>query len=89
MTYPHSRAVEDLNSEAVRIVRTRRLGFATAYLAHASTRLITGETLSIDGGYPIIDKGKPGTGLQILDRAHASQLRRSTTTVNHDQASEG
>ena len=31
------------------------VGAATAFLAHDAARLITGETLYIDGGYHIID----------------------------------
>ena len=31
------------------------VGFATAFLAHDAARLITGETLYVDGGYHIID----------------------------------
>ena len=31
------------------------VGFATAFLAHDATRLITGSTLYVDGGYHIID----------------------------------
>ena len=31
------------------------VGIATAFLAHDAARLITGETLYIDGGYHIID----------------------------------
>jgi enoyl-[acyl-carrier-protein] reductase (NADH) len=31
------------------------VGVATAFLAHAVVRLITGETLYADGGYHIID----------------------------------
>ena len=31
------------------------VGVATAFLAHDAARLITGETLYIDGGYHIID----------------------------------
>ena len=31
------------------------VGLATAFLAHDAARLITGETLYIDGGYHIID----------------------------------
>ena len=31
------------------------VGAATAFLAHDATRLITGETLYIDGGYHIMD----------------------------------
>ena len=33
------------------------VGVATAFLAHDAARLITGETLYIDGGYHIIDSG--------------------------------
>jgi len=33
------------------------VGAATAFLAHDAARLITGETVFIDGGYHIIDKG--------------------------------
>ena len=31
------------------------VGLATAFLAHDATRLITGETLYVDGGFHIID----------------------------------
>ena len=31
------------------------VGLATAFLAHDAARLITGETLYVDGGYHIID----------------------------------
>jgi NAD(P)-dependent dehydrogenase (short-subunit alcohol dehydrogenase family) len=31
------------------------VGVATAFLAHDAARLITGETLYVDGGYHIID----------------------------------
>ncbi|MBS0521609.1 MAG: enoyl-ACP reductase FabI [Proteobacteria bacterium] len=38
-----------------RLVTIEDVGVATAFLAHDATRLITGETLYIDGGYHIID----------------------------------
>src|SRR5215471_14497419 len=37
------------------LVSIEDVGVATAFLAHDSARLITGETLYIDGGYHIID----------------------------------
>jgi enoyl-[acyl-carrier protein] reductase I len=37
------------------LVRIDDVGVATAFLAHDAARLITGETLYIDGGYHIID----------------------------------
>jgi enoyl-[acyl-carrier-protein] reductase (NADH) len=38
-----------------RRARWKRYSSATAFLAHDAARLITGETLYIDGGYHIID----------------------------------
>jgi enoyl-[acyl-carrier protein] reductase I len=38
-----------------RLVSIDDVGIATAFLAHDAARLITGETLYIDGGYHIID----------------------------------
>ena len=38
-----------------RLVDIEDVGIATAFLAHNAARLITGETLYIDGGYHIID----------------------------------
>jgi enoyl-[acyl-carrier protein] reductase I len=40
---------------AHRLVSIDDVGAATAFLAHDAARLITGETLYIDGGYHIID----------------------------------
>ena len=40
---------------ARRLVSIDDVGVATAFLAHDAARLITGETLYIDGGYHIID----------------------------------
>jgi enoyl-[acyl-carrier protein] reductase I len=40
---------------ARRLVSIDEVGAATAFLAHDAARLITGETLYIDGGYHIID----------------------------------
>jgi enoyl-[acyl-carrier protein] reductase I len=40
---------------ARRLVSIDDVGLATAFLAHDAARLITGETLYIDGGYHIID----------------------------------
>jgi enoyl-[acyl-carrier protein] reductase I len=37
------------------LVRIEDVGIATAFLAHDAARLITGETLFVDGGYHIID----------------------------------
>ncbi len=37
------------------LVSIEDVGFATAFLAHDAARLITGETLYVDGGYHIID----------------------------------
>jgi enoyl-[acyl-carrier protein] reductase I len=37
------------------LVSIEDVGFATAFLAHDATRLITGTTLYVDGGYHIID----------------------------------
>jgi enoyl-[acyl-carrier protein] reductase I len=37
------------------LVRIYDVGIATAFLARDAARLITGETLYIDGGYHIID----------------------------------
>ena len=34
------------------------VGVATAFLAHDAARLITGETLYVDGGYHVVDSGK-------------------------------
>lgn len=42
-------------SPARRLVSIDDVGAATAFLAHDAARLITGETLYIDGGYHIID----------------------------------
>ena len=38
-----------------KLVSIEDVGAATAFLAHDAARLITGETLYIDGGYHIID----------------------------------
>jgi enoyl-[acyl-carrier protein] reductase I len=40
---------------ARRLVSIDDVGLATAFLAHDAARLITGETLYVDGGYHIID----------------------------------
>jgi len=40
---------------ARRLVSIEDVGVATAFLAHDAARLITGETLYVDGGYHIID----------------------------------
>src|SRR5262249_2699116 len=40
---------------AGRLVSIDDVGAATAFLAHDAARLITGETLYVDGGYHIID----------------------------------
>ncbi len=40
---------------ARRLVSIEDVGIATAFLAHDSSKLITGETLYVDGGYHIID----------------------------------
>ena len=40
---------------ANRLVSIEDVGVATAFLAHDAARVITGETLYIDGGYHIID----------------------------------
>jgi enoyl-[acyl-carrier protein] reductase I len=40
---------------ARRLVSIEDVGVATAFLAHHAARLITGETLYIDGGYHIMD----------------------------------
>jgi enoyl-[acyl-carrier protein] reductase I len=37
------------------LVSIEDVGFATAFLAHDAARLMTGETLYVDGGYHIID----------------------------------
>src|SRR5437763_9020530 len=37
------------------LVRIEDVGAATAFLAHDAARLITGDTLYVDGGYHIID----------------------------------
>ena len=37
------------------LVSIEDVGVATAFLAHDAARLITGETLYVDGGYHIID----------------------------------
>ena len=39
----------------VSLVSIDDVGVATAFLAHDAARLITGETLYVDGGYHIID----------------------------------
>jgi enoyl-[acyl-carrier protein] reductase I len=40
---------------ARKLVSIDDVGVATAFLAHDAARLITGETLYVDGGYHIID----------------------------------
>jgi enoyl-[acyl-carrier protein] reductase I len=40
---------------ARRLVSIHDVGVATAFLAHDAARLITGETLYVDGGYHIVD----------------------------------
>jgi len=37
------------------LVSVMDVGWATAFLAHDAARLITGETLYVDGGYHVID----------------------------------
>ena len=44
-----------VKAPAHRLVSIDDVGVATAFLAHDAARLITGETLYIDGGYHIID----------------------------------
>ncbi len=44
-----------VKAPARRLVSIEDVGVATAFLAHDAARLITGETLYIDGGYHIID----------------------------------
>ena len=44
-----------VKAPARRLVTIEDVGVATAFLAHDAARLITGETLYIDGGYHIID----------------------------------
>jgi enoyl-[acyl-carrier protein] reductase I len=43
------------NAPARQLVSIDDVGMATAFLAHDAARLLTGETLYIDGGYHIID----------------------------------
>ena len=48
------------------------VGVATAFLAHDAAKLMTGDTVYIDGGYHIIDKGTdPITGLLPVPREGA------------------
>lgn len=44
-----------VKAPARRLVSIDDVGLATAFLAHDAARLITGETLYVDGGYHIID----------------------------------
>jgi enoyl-[acyl-carrier protein] reductase I len=44
-----------VKAPARRLVSIEDVGLATAFLAHDAARLITGETLYVDGGYHIID----------------------------------
>ena len=37
------------------LVSVMDVGIATAFLAHEASRLITGDTLYVDGGYHVID----------------------------------
>ncbi len=37
------------------LVSVMDVGIATAFLAHDASRLITGDTLYVDGGYHVID----------------------------------
>ncbi|MGC2395073.1 MAG: SDR family oxidoreductase, partial [Rhodomicrobium sp.] len=37
------------------LVSVMDVGLATAFLAHDAARLITGDTLYVDGGYHVID----------------------------------
>jgi enoyl-[acyl-carrier-protein] reductase (NADH) len=47
-------------SDALALSRfVSNVGVATVFLAHDAARLITGETLYIDGGYHIIDWALP------------------------------
>src|SRR3984957_6602467 len=48
------------------------VGVATAFLAHDAARLITGETLYIDGGYQIIDYGVLGSRAWLSRRGRAA-----------------
>jgi enoyl-[acyl-carrier protein] reductase I len=43
------------NSPAHRQVSIQDIGAATAFLAHDAARLITGDTIYIDGGYHVVD----------------------------------
>ena len=43
------------NAPARRLVRIEDVGAATAFLAHDVARLITGDTIYIDGGYHVVD----------------------------------
>jgi enoyl-[acyl-carrier protein] reductase I len=42
-------------TKAPALVSIDDVGVATAFLAHDAARLITGQTLYVDGGYHIID----------------------------------
>jgi enoyl-[acyl-carrier protein] reductase I len=42
-------------SPAHRQVSIQDIGAATAFLAHDAARLITGDTIYIDGGYHVVD----------------------------------
>ena len=53
--FPSSTSCLLPKAPAHRLVSIDDVGVATAFLAHDAARLITGETLYIDGGYHIID----------------------------------
>jgi len=43
------------NAPARSLVTVEDVGAATVFLAHAAARLITGNTIYIDGGYHVVD----------------------------------
>ena len=54
-TFAEVAAAAKAKAPARSLVSIDDVGVATAFLAHDAARLITGETLYIDGGYHIID----------------------------------
>ena len=51
----NSRPCSTRRSESAGLVSIDDVGVATAFLAHDAARLITGETLYVDGDYHIMD----------------------------------
>ena len=66
----------DAQMPARSLVSIDDVGAATACLAHDAARLITGETLYIDGGYHIIDY----LDASVADRTYSDLVSNQVTT---------